>query len=175
MLNNVNLLINIKNRGGIMKLRRSQVLGLENAFNALMEMRLDPEVAYKVASNGILANELSEKIRKSYKPVDGYNEVEDLRRDVLNKSGSKPEANGSYSVPSAVATQVGVDLEAINEKHKVVLDEQKAYQAKFDEMLGKTVEIAFETIERKELTGSIEPMKLVLMIQTGILTNGNKP
>ena len=157
-----------------MKLKRSQVLGLENAFNALMEMRLDPEVAYKIASNGILANEVAEKIRKTYKPVDGYKEVEDLRKGILEKAGAKPEANGTYSVTPESATQVNADLEALNREHKVVIDEQKAYQEKFDEMLNETVEIAFETIDRKDLTVSIEPKKLVLMIRSGILKDGSK-
>ena len=157
-----------------MKLRRSQVLGLENAFNALMEMRLDPEVAYKIASNGILANEVAEKIRKTYKPVDGYKEVEDLRKGIFEKAGAKLGANGTYSVTHESATQLNADLEALNEERKVVIDEQKAYQAKFDEMLEEIMEIAFETIYRKDLTVSIEPMKLVLMIKTGILTNGSK-
>ena len=158
-----------------MKLKRSEAFGLENAFNSLMEMRLDPEVAYKIASNGILANEVAETIRKSYKPVDGYKEVEDLRRGILDKAGAKPAENGTYSVTPESATKVNADLKALNEEHKVVIDEQKAYQEKFDEMLKDTVEIAFETIDRKDLTVSIEPMKLVLMIKTGILTNGNKP
>jgi len=157
-----------------MKLKRSEAFSLENAFNSLMEMRLDPEVAYKIASNGILANEEAEKIRKSYKPVDGFNEVESLRSEIITKSGGKRQDNGSFSIPSDKADAISNEVEAFNEEHKVVIDEQRAYQEKFDEMLNEDVEIAFETIDRKDLTVSIEPKKLVLMIRTGILRNGSK-
>ena len=66
-----------------MKIKRSEVLGLEAILNSMMEMPLDPEVAYKVASNVILASEEVEKIRKSYRVVEGYDEVEKLRTETI--------------------------------------------------------------------------------------------
>jgi hypothetical protein len=40
--------------------------------------------------------------------------------------------------------------------------------------MDKDTDVDFKTIDRKELTAKIEPGKLVLMIKTGILIDGNK-
>jgi hypothetical protein len=157
-----------------MKLKRSDVFGLEAAFNSLMETLLDPEVAYKVASNGILANELAEMIRKTYKSVEGYEEIEKWRSEIVKEGGGKRQQNGSFTIPADKAKIIGEKIEALNEKNKGVIENQAAYQKKFDELLDKETDVDFKTIDRKELTEKIEPGKLVLMIKTGILTDGNK-
>lgn len=157
-----------------MKLKRSYVFGLEAAFNSLMEVKLDPDVAYKVASNVILASELVEKIRKTFNPVDGFEDVEKLRNDLIEKSGGIRQKNGSFTIPADKAKEIGEVIEAFNEENKEILDNQADYRKKFDELLDKDTDVDFKTIDRKELTGEIEPGKLVLMIKTGILTDGNK-
>ena len=157
-----------------MKIKRSEVFGLENAFNSLMEVRLDPEVAYKIASNGIIANELADKIRKTYTPIDGYGEIEEQRREIIIKAGGKKEPNGTFAVNPDQANRITSEVKAFEEKHKVIIDAQKRYQEKFNEFLDKKVDVDFKTIERKELTAAIEPAKLVLMIKVGILTDGDK-
>jgi hypothetical protein len=156
-----------------MKLKRSEVFGLEAAFNSLMETLLDPEVAYKVASNAILASELAEKIRKTYKPVEGYKEVEEWRSDIVKEGGGKRQQNGSFTIPADKAKAIGEKIEALNEKNKGVIEGQAAYQEKFNELMDKETDVDFKTIDRKELTAKIEPGKLVLMIKTGILKDGN--
>jgi predicted nuclease with TOPRIM domain len=156
-----------------MKLKRSEVFGLETVFNSLMEIKLEPEVAYKMASNAILANELAEKVRKSYQPVEGYEDIEKLRNDLIADSGGARQPNGAYTIPADKAKEIEVEVEKFNEEHKHVIDEQTAYRKKFDALMDKDTDVAFKTITRKELTGAIEPGKLVLMIKTGILTDGD--
>jgi hypothetical protein len=156
-----------------MKLKRSEVFGLEAAFNALMEIKLEPEVAYKMASNSILANELAEKVRKSYQPVEGYNDIEKLRNDLIADSGGVRQPNGTYTVPSDKAEEIEAVVEKFNKEHQAIIDAQTAYRKKFDVLMEKDTDVAFKTITRKELTGVIEPGKLVLMIRTGILTDGD--
>jgi len=157
-----------------MKLKKSEVFGLESVLNSLMETLLDPEVAYKVASNVILASEITEAVRKSYKAVDGYEEIEKLRIDLIEKSGGKRESSGQFTLPAEKAAEIGEKIEAFNAEHKDTIEKQKAYQTKFDAMLDKAVEIDFKIINRKELTAEIKPSQLVLMIKTGMLTDGDK-
>jgi predicted nuclease with TOPRIM domain len=156
-----------------MKLKRSEVFGLETVFNSLMEIKLEPEVAYKMASNAILANELAEKVRKSYQPVEGYEDLEKLRNDIIKNAGGEQQQNGAYTIPAEKAKEIEVEVEKFNEENKEVLEKQTAYRKKFDELMDKDTDVAFKTITRKELTGAIEPGKLVLMIRTGILTDGD--
>jgi hypothetical protein len=157
-----------------MKIKRSDVFGLEKVFNSLMEAPLDPEVAYKVASNGILASEFTEKIRKSYKAVEGYDEIQKLRADLIKNGGGEAQTNGSFSIPPEKAAAISAALETFGEEHKAILEAQDEYQAKFDAMLDKESDVDFKTINRKELTTAIEPGKLVLMIKVGILADGDK-
>ena len=157
-----------------MKLKRSEVFGLENAFNQLMQARMNPNVAYNVASNGILAHEEAETIRKSYQPVDGFEEFEKLRSEIISKAGGEREANGSLTLPADKAAAISGVLEKLNEEHKDVVDAQAVYQKEFNAMMENEVDVEFKTINRKELTAEIEPGKLVLLIKTGILTDGDK-
>jgi hypothetical protein len=126
-----------------------------------------------VASNVILANELAEKIRKTYQPVLGYSEIEKWRNDIVKEGGGQQQQNGSFSIPANKAKAIGEELESLNEKNKDVIERQKDYQEKFDELLAQETDVDFKTIDRKELTAAIEPAKLVLMIKTGILKDGN--
>jgi single-stranded DNA-specific DHH superfamily exonuclease len=157
-----------------MKLKRLDIFGLEKVFTSLMENPLDPDVAYKVASNLILAGEFTEKIRKSYKAIEGYDKVQEARAKLLNDNGGIARADGSYEIPNELLSKMNELLEAFATEHKELLDKQAEYQAKFDELLEKESDVDFKTIDRKELTGEIEPGKLVLMIKTGILTDGDK-
>ena len=157
-----------------MKIKRSEVFGLDAAFGSLMKVRLDPEVAYKIASNVILSNGIVEKIRKSYKSVDGFDKAEQLRSDLIINGGGQRQADGSFSIPADRADAISKAVEAFNEEHKEVIEAQDAYKKKFDELLDKDTDVDFKTIDRKELTAAIEPEKLVLMIKTGILKDGSK-
>jgi hypothetical protein len=157
-----------------MQLTKSEVFEVENVLNSLMEVKLDPEVAFKVASNLILAMDFVAKIRKSYQAVDGYKEVEKLRNELFVELGATAKPDGSFTIPADKAKAAGERMDAFNTLNKDVIDEQNAYQVKFDEMLSKIVELDFKIINRKELTAEIEPGKLVTMIKVGMLTDGNK-
>ena len=157
-----------------MKIKRSEVLGLESVFNSMMEMPLDPEAAYKVASNLILASEETEKIRKSYKTVEGYNDVEKLREKTIVGLGGERQPNGSFTLPAENAEKIRAAIDTINEEHSAVIEKQNDYQEKFNALLDKNIDVDFEVINREELTAKIEPGKLVLMIKSGILRNGSK-
>ena len=158
-----------------MKLKKSEVFGIESVLNSLMETPLDPEVAFKVASNVILASETTEAVRKSYKPVDGYEDIEKLRNELIEKSGGERTPNGQFTLPAEKAAEIGKAVEAFNAEHKDIVEKQKAYQEKFDAMLDKNVDIDFKIINRKELTAEIKPGQLVLLIKVGMLTDGSKP
>ena len=157
-----------------MRVKRSEVLGLESILNSMMEMPLDPEVAYKVASNVILASEEVEKIRKSYRTVEGYDEVEKLRTETIQKLGGERQPNGSFTLPAEKAEEIRAAIDNINEANKETIEKQNDYQEKFNVLLDETINVDFEVINREELTAKIEPGKLVLMIKTGILRNGCK-
>ena len=157
-----------------MKIKRSEVLGLESVFNSMMEMPLDPEAAYKVASNVILASEETEKIRKSYKAVKGYGDVENLRAETIKKLGGERQPNGSFTLPAEKAEEIRAAIDRINEANEITIKKQNDYQEKFNALLDKTIDVDFEVINREELTAKIEPGKLVLMIKSGILRNGSK-
>jgi len=157
-----------------MEIKRSDIFGLDAAFGLLMKVKLDPEVAYKIAYNAIVSNGIVERIRKSYKSVDGFDEVEQLRSDIIINGGGQRQANGSFSIPADNADAISKAVEAFNDQHRDVIDAQDAYNKEFDELLGHCTHVAFEIIDRKELTAAIEPEKLVLMIKTGILTDGSK-
>ena len=157
-----------------MKLKRVDVFGLEQVFTALLEKPLEPDVAYKVASNSILAGEVTGKIRKTYKAVDGYTELQAARAKVLSDNGGIAKADGSFEIPDEHLEKITELLEAFTAENKELLDKQTEYQEKFDELLEKESDVDFKTIDRKELTGAIEPARLVLMIKTGILIDGNK-
>lgn len=157
-----------------MKMTKAEVFGIEKVLGSLLEVKLDPEVAFKVASNTILASEFVETIKKSYQAVKGYQEVIDNRNKLLVDIGATAQEDGSFSLPTEEAAGANEKIEAFNLEHKDLIDEQNEYQAKFDKMLGKETAIDFKIINRKELTAEIEPGKLVLMIKVGMLTDGDK-
>lgn len=154
-----------------MKIKRSEVLRLEGAFSALLEIRLEPNAAFKIATNGILANDLAEKIRKTYKPVDGHSEYIEKRQAIL----AGFESNGaSITVPADKAEGVSTDLKALENEYEYVINEQTDYDKKFNELLDVEADIDFEKITMDEIqTDSIEPAKLIPLIQNGIISNGN--
>lgn len=157
-----------------MNLKKSEIVGLETVFNGLMEIRLKPDVAYKVASNAILANEFASRLRKAYKPVEGYEEIEKLRQKIFNDAGAIPSGNGTLTISPEKAVGVREKIDAFNEEHKDLIGAQDEYQKEFNELLEAEESIAFETIDRKDLTVEIEPSKIVLMIKTGVMTSGDK-
>jgi hypothetical protein len=155
-----------------MKIKRSEVLRLEGAFSSLLEVRLEPSAAFKVASNAILANELAEKIRKTYKPVDGHEEYVKKRNEILSEFGS---VEGGVTVPAARADEITKKLKSLADEHTDVIDEQEAYTEKFNKLLDVEAEIGFEKIKLEELqVDGIEPSKLVPLIQNGIISHGDK-
>ena len=157
-----------------MKLKRSEVMELDNVFKSLMEMKLEPTTAFKIASNSILSSELADKVRKSYKPVDGHEEVEKLRSEFLKDLGATHNPAGGFTIPAELAYTVGAQIDKFNKEHADVLEAQREYDEKFKRVLDHEVEIEFEKIKLEELTVEIEPGKLVRMIKTGIITNGSK-
>jgi len=155
-----------------MKIKRSEVLRLEGAFSSLLEVKLEPSAAFKVASNVILANELAEKIRKTYKPIDGHEEYVKERAEILSEFSS---VDGGVTVPADRAAEVSSKLKALTDKHQDVIDEQEAYTEKFNKLLDVESEIGFEKIKLEELqVDGIEPLKLVPLIQNGIISHGDK-
>lgn len=155
-----------------MKIKRSEVLKLEGAFSSLLEIRIEPAAAFKIASNLILANDISEKVRKSYKPVDGHEEFVKKRRDILSGFGS---VNGGVSVPAGKADAVKKKLDDLADENADMIDAQKEYDDKFNEVLEFEDDVNFEKITMDELMiDGIEPSKLVSLIQNGIISNGNK-
>ena len=155
-----------------MKIKRSDVLVLENVFTGMLEEKMSPDMAYTIASNIVVISEGAEKIRKSYKAVDGHDIYEKERTDLLNKIG-KADANGRYSFSPDQAVEFNELQEVLNLKHADVIAEQNKYTESFNKMLEKDIELDLEKINLKELTVDIEPAKLVIMIKTGIIDNGS--
>jgi hypothetical protein len=155
-----------------MKIKRSDVLVLETVFTGMLQEKMNPELAYTVASNIVSISECAEKIRKSYKPVDGFDIYEKERQELLNTIG-KADASGRYSFSPDQAVEFKKLEEGLKEKHAGVIEDHEKYTEKFNEMLEKTADIDIEKLKLKELTNDIEPAKLVIMIKAGIIDNGS--
>jgi hypothetical protein len=156
-----------------MKIKRSDVLVLENVFTGMLEEKMSPDMAYTIASNIVAISECAEKVRKSYKSVKGYDVYEKERTKLLNQVG-KADASGRYSFSPDQAVEFKKSEEGLNEKYADVIAEQKKYTEKFNEMLEKNADVDIEKINLKEMTAEIEPAKLVIMIKAGIIDNGSK-
>ena len=153
-----------------MKIKRSDLIVLKNAFKGMLEDRMNPELAFKIASNVIVVSEGAEKIRKAYKPVDGFKAYESERNKLIVRLGT-PTGDGKHSfLPKQAAefNKLQVDLD---EKHADVLKEQAEYTDEFNKMLDKKIELNIERINLKELTADIDPAKLVIMIKSGVIHN----
>ena len=156
-----------------MKIKRSDVLLLENVFTGMLQEKMNPDMAYKIASNVVIVAECAEKIRKSYKPVDGFSVYEAERKELLDKIG-KADASGRYSFSPAQAVEFKKLEEDLKEKNAAVIEAHEEYTEKFNQMLEKTADVDVEKINLKEMTVDIEPAKLVIMIKAGIIDNGSE-
>jgi hypothetical protein len=155
-----------------MKIKRSDVLVLENVFTGMLQEKMHPDLAYAIASNVVVISEGAEKIRKSYKPVDGHDVYEKERTKLLNKIG-KADANGRYSFSPDQAVEFKKLEEELNKTHADVIKDQAEYTKKFNLMLEKDIKLDLEKINLKEMTVDIEPAKLVILIKAGIIDNGS--
>jgi hypothetical protein len=155
-----------------MKIKRSDVLVLENVFTGMLESKMSPDMAYTIASNVVAISECAEKIRKSYKPVDGHEVYEKERTKLLNSIG-KADAGGRYSFSPEQAVEFNKLQEGLNEDYADVIAAQAKYTEKFNDMLEKNADVDIEKINLKEMTADIEPAKLVIMIKAGIIDNGS--
>jgi hypothetical protein len=155
-----------------MKIKRSDVLVLENVFTGMLQEKMSPDMAYKIASNVVFVSECAEKIRKSWKPVEGHDAYEAERKELLDKIG-KADANGRYSFSPDQAVEFNKLQEELNSNYSAILLAQKEYTESFNEMLEKNADVDIEKINLKEMTADIEPAKLVIMIKAGIIDNGS--
>ena len=155
-----------------MKIKRSDVLVLENVFTGMLQEKMNPDMAFTIASNVVSISEAAEKIRKSWKPVEGHDAYEKERTKLLDSIG-KADAAGKYSFSPDQAVEFNKLQDALNEKHAGVVKAQADYVEKFNEMLEKNIEVDLEKIKLKELGVDIEPAKLVIMIKAGIIDNGS--
>jgi hypothetical protein len=155
-----------------MKIKKSAVLVLEGVFTGMLEDKMDPELAYKIASNSVVLAEGADKIRKSYKPVVGFDVYEKERKKLLDEIG-KCDADGRYQFDPKQAIEFNEKQEILNKKHEAVVEEQEEYTKKFNLMLEKDIELDLDTIKLKEMTARIEPAKLVIMIKSGIIDHGS--
>jgi len=165
--------LTIINYGGFMKIKRSDVLVLENVFTGMLESKMNPDMAYIIASNVVVIAEGAEKIRKAYKPVEGYDVYEKERMKLLNSVG-KADTSGRYAFSPEQAVEFNKLQEKLNEKHANIVAAQAKYTETFNKMLEKNIELDLEKINLKEMTVDIEPAKLVIMIKAGIIDNGSK-
>jgi hypothetical protein len=155
-----------------MKIKRSYVLTLESVFTGMLQEKMNPDMAYTIASNVVVIAEGAEKIRKSYKAVTGHDEYEKERTALLNSIG-KADPNGRYQFSPDQAVEFKKLEEALNEKNVDVISAQAEYTKKFDKMLENDIELDLDKINLKEMTVDIEPAKLVIMIKAGIIDNGS--
>ena len=155
-----------------MKIKRSDVLVLENVFTGMLQEKMNPDMAYVVASNVVVISESAEKIRKSWKPVDGFEAYEIERKALLDTIG-RSDAGGRYSFSPDQAVAFKKLEEDLKEKYADIVEAQEKYSEKFNEMLEKTADVDIEKIKLKELTVNIEPAKLVIMIKAGIIDDGS--
>jgi len=156
-----------------MKIKRSDVLVLENVFTGMLQEKMNPELAFTIASNVVVIADHAEKIRKSWKPVDGFEAYETERKELLDKIG-KSDDSGRYSFSPDQAVEFKKLEDELNETHADVVKDQAGYAKKFNLMLEKDIEIDLEKINLKEMTVNIEPAKLVIMIKAGIIDNGSE-
>ena len=64
-----------------MKIKRSDLIVLENAFKGMLEDRMNPELAFKIASNVIVVSEGAEKINRPAIPIVYLGTILELNKD----------------------------------------------------------------------------------------------
>lgn len=156
-----------------MKIKRSLILSLEQVLTGMLQTPMNPELSYQVAFNAVAVSECAETIKKSYQPVDGFDKYEAERRALLEKVAGK-SPNGQYQLTPDQATTFNKELKGIDLKHKAVLNLQKIYSDEFNAMLEKETDVNAVEINLKDMKVDIEPAKMVILIQSGIVKNGSE-
>ena len=152
-----------------MKLRMNRIGVLNQVVGTLLDSVLEPETAFKVATNHLALNTAAEKLQKAYKPVDGHDKVRGQYQEAAKQFGGVQNPDGTTTIDSKSATKLQAEINRINVKYSDIVEAQKAYDEKFNLMLEKEIEVELEVLNKEELTAAIKPRDIVILMDAGIL------
>jgi len=152
-----------------MKIKREKVALLEVAFRGLIEEHFDPETAFKIAQNLIVASDTLEAIKKTYSVHPDYTAYVDAMQSVIKGAGGIQKDDGSFELNAEQAMSIKDELDKLSEEHKDAIEANNKYSEQFREFLDREIELEFTKIELKELTGKIKPKQILELIRAGIL------
>jgi hypothetical protein len=155
-----------------MKLKRSDILKVDAVFSSIIENRLNPEAAFLIASNVIMTNEVSDKIKKAYKPVDGFKEYSEKRVELIKSFGGVDIGNGSFEVKNSEGLMVALDK--LEGDHTVIVGNQHEYDEKFNKAIEAAEEVDLKPITLDDLAGcDISGADMRVLITAGLISNGS--
>ncbi|NNL43299.1 MAG: hypothetical protein HKO79_12490 [Desulfobacterales bacterium] len=152
-----------------MEITKQALLNVSGVLGEMVKTRMRPQLAYIVAKNHVKINEQVELIRTSYVPIDGWQEVLKARQEALSTHQATQHPNGGYQVPPDQQKGLEDTMKAIDAAHKDIIEAQAKYDEEFNADLQTMVEVDLEKIKSEDLSEDVEPMKLVSLMQAGLM------
>lgn len=152
-----------------MKISKRDLLSCSSALNEMANMKMGPALAFTVAKNLVRIAEIVEAIQKSYRPVEGWNELLEERRELIKEYNGSMQPNGGFVVPPDLRPEFEKAFNSLNSKHQDVVDSQAAYDKDFEEDLDTKTEVDLEKIDIDKMGVDIEPSKLVVLLKAGLI------
>ena len=152
-----------------MKIKKKDMLNLSGVLSELVQNRMKPQLAYIVAKNHVLVNAEVDIIRSAYKPVKGWDKVVKARQEVFKELGAQTKDGQVFSVTEDKRNELSSRMAEIDNEFADTIEAQGEYDEEFNESLEDHVDIDIEKISLDEMTGDIEPSKLVTLMTAGLI------